>query len=573
MSDSAPSVSKTIAWLLAILLIGVVALYSWHNEKQAQNIADKDAEISKSTQLLSAKDQAIDQTKEAEQGLRAEIGTLSSRYDSEKKALEAELNAAGRAQQALRDDIEALKTQHAQTLVAEQEKAQQAYAVLQSQHDDAKQQIAVLGTDIENLNRSLSDAAAAREAQMAEAKSAHASQLAEAKSAHEAQTLQLEHELNEKVAFYRTALEGSDPERAAQIVSLELQSQTDRQALGESRQAMQAMQEKETNLNQQLAGAKQGIAERDQALADTQQRLEGLHTELTQSQSALSALQQQHDTAMAQAAEKLAATRKQLEAAEAEHAKTKTDAAAAKQEAERRISDLSAKLQAETAALLDLRQKHESRVAELQGSLDSTKQTLAEVEADLTSAKDAAVLAQQTHDQQIGEAQTRIDGLEENLDRTKRKAEQDLEASKREGEEAVAYVREVYTEFSKLGGRHTDRGMLLSLAEEELRFRISKADLPEGELPSLDWIAELLVTHPKLTARIEGHTDGKGREETNLELSQQRADAVKQALTDRGVPAERMASAGIGAARPIADNGTSWGRRLNRRVEVYVSEE
>ena len=57
--------------------------------------------------------------------------------------------------------------------------------------------------------------------------------------------------------------------------------------------------------------------------------------------------------------------------------------------------------------------------------------------------------------------------------------------------------------------------VLLSLAEAELQFRVAGATLPDGELPSLDWIANLLNEHRKLTARIEGHSDSSGREETN----------------------------------------------------------
>jgi outer membrane protein OmpA-like peptidoglycan-associated protein len=245
---------------------------------------------------------------------------------------------------------------------------------------------------------------------------------------------------------------------------------------------------------------------------------------------------------------------------------------AALEEAEGRISKLGGKLRAETAALVTLKQEHESEVAELSGSLNSTKRNLARVEAELKSAREAEARAQQAQEKQSTEARTEISGLEERLIQAQRKAEQDLEAAKLEGQEAVANVRKIYTEFSKLGGRYTDRGMLLTLAEEELHFQIGKADLPDGERPSLDWIAQLLVKHPQLAARIEGHTDSKGRKETNLKLSQQRADAVKQALVARGAPAERVLTEGVGAARPIADNATRAGRRENRRVEVYVLE-
>jgi len=561
MPASTPSAAKTIAWLLAILLIGVVTLYSWHNKNQAKTLAGKDVEIAHSAQLLTTKEQELGQAQAAEQKLRAQMDAINTRHEKEKQELADKLNAAGQANQALQEDIETLKTHNAQTLATEREKTNRAHTVLQGQLDAAEQQIANLSADIDQLKRSMADAAAD-----------HESHMAEKNSAHQAETKQLEHQLNEKIAFYRTALEGSDPERAAQMSSLKRQNQSDQQALGESRQRMQAMQEKETILNQQLASANQVIVERDRALSDATKRLGSLQSEVARTKSNLTTLQQRHDAAVTQAAEELSATRQQLQTAAADHAKTKTDATAFRQEAEGKISDLKGKLVTETAALAALQREHETKVSELSGAHEATKQVLAEVEAELGAAKDAAAQAQQRHARQIAEARATITGLEESLAQTQQKAEQDLEASRREGQEAVAYVRGVYTEFSKLGGQYTDRGMLLNLAEDELRFRIGKADLPEGERPSLDWITELLLKHPKLTALIEGHTDSKGREETNLELSRQRADAVKQALTDRGVPAERIVTEGAGDARPIADNATSSGRRENRRVEIYVIE-
>jgi outer membrane protein OmpA-like peptidoglycan-associated protein len=89
-------------------------------------------------------------------------------------------------------------------------------------------------------------------------------------------------------------------------------------------------------------------------------------------------------------------------------------------------------------------------------------------------------------------------------------------------------------------------------------------------MPSLDRIASLLKDYPGLTALIEGHTDNAGPDEINLELSKARADAVMQALTERGVAAERLTAEGAGEARPNAPNTTPAGRAQNRRVEVYV---
>jgi outer membrane protein OmpA-like peptidoglycan-associated protein len=90
-------------------------------------------------------------------------------------------------------------------------------------------------------------------------------------------------------------------------------------------------------------------------------------------------------------------------------------------------------------------------------------------------------------------------------------------------------------------------------------------------LPSLDKIAELMQKYPRLNARIEGHTDSSGLEETNLTLSEERAAAVMQALVDRGVDLNRVSSEGFGQSRPIASNETRFGRLKNRRVEIYVT--
>ncbi|NEX22591.1 OmpA family protein [Thiorhodococcus mannitoliphagus] len=131
-------------------------------------------------------------------------------------------------------------------------------------------------------------------------------------------------------------------------------------------------------------------------------------------------------------------------------------------------------------------------------------------------------------------------------------------------------MRELEAGFAALNGTYTDRGLLLRLAESELRFLPGQATLPAGDLQSLDRIADLMDKETKLSIRIEGHTDSVGSDELNLDLSQQRAQAVQQALTERGVAADRIKAEGIGSARPIATNATAEGRSKNRRVEVYI---
>ena len=72
---------------------------------------------------------------------------------------------------------------------------------------------------------------------------------------------------------------------------------------------------------------------------------------------------------------------------------------------------------------------------------------------------------------------------------------------------------------------------------------------------------------------LEGHADNVGAMETNQKLSEERAAAVGKALVERGVPEQRIRTAGFSSRRPVASNTTPDGRRLNRRVELVLLEE
>jgi outer membrane protein OmpA-like peptidoglycan-associated protein len=69
---------------------------------------------------------------------------------------------------------------------------------------------------------------------------------------------------------------------------------------------------------------------------------------------------------------------------------------------------------------------------------------------------------------------------------------------------------------------------------------------------------------------IEGHTDSRGSDSHNVDLSQRRAEAVRTYLVSRGYPSERIQAHGIGKGRPTTSNDTSEGRANNRRVEIIV---
>ncbi len=98
----------------------------------------------------------------------------------------------------------------------------------------------------------------------------------------------------------------------------------------------------------------------------------------------------------------------------------------------------------------------------------------------------------------------------------------------------------------------------------------SAAIRPESE-PALAEIARFLEANPDLSAYVVGHTDNRGSYEYNLRLSQQRAEAVVEALVARfGIARERLRPVGIGPVAPVASNASEEGRARNRRVELVA---
>jgi outer membrane protein OmpA-like peptidoglycan-associated protein len=96
--------------------------------------------------------------------------------------------------------------------------------------------------------------------------------------------------------------------------------------------------------------------------------------------------------------------------------------------------------------------------------------------------------------------------------------------------------------------------------------------LPESQ-EQLNNIAAVLEAYPDVNVKVGGYADNVGGAAANLQLSQRRADAVRQALIDRKVAASRIQSEGYGETHPLAPNSTEAGRALNRRIALRVTKK
>ncbi|WDP84520.1 MAG: OmpA family protein [Desulfobacter sp.] len=104
---------------------------------------------------------------------------------------------------------------------------------------------------------------------------------------------------------------------------------------------------------------------------------------------------------------------------------------------------------------------------------------------------------------------------------------------------------------------------------DHVLFDYDKSEIKPAAYPMLDDVVVILEKNPAMSVELQGHTDNVGTKEYNMALSLRRSNAVTQYLVDKGILRNRMATTGFGFTKPVALNGTDFGRSLNRRVEIH----
>ena len=127
------------------------------------------------------------------------------------------------------------------------------------------------------------------------------------------------------------------------------------------------------------------------------------------------------------------------------------------------------------------------------------------------------------------------------------------------------------SELSNLQMKQTDRGLELTL--KDVLFDFNKTELNAGGERLLDKLAAFINQSSNRQVLIEGFTDSLGTDNYNEQLSQKRAEVVKDYLIDKGVTPDRLAAKGYGERYPVASNTTEAGRQQNRRVQIIMLKD
>lgn len=259
---------------------------------------------------------------------------------------------------------------------------------------------------------------------------------------------------------------------------------------------------------------------------------------------------------------KIAADKK---AAEDREAKARADAVA---EAQRRLEAEQARKQAEAAQAEAVRMKQEAEKAAAEAARQKQ-------EAD--QARAAALAQQQAAEaeaQRAAKDKADAQAAAEQASRDRAAAQADAEKARQAAAQAEAEKAQLRQQLlaqlnSILQTRDSARGLIVNMSD--VLFDTGSYTLKPGAREKLAKISGIMLAHPGLTMQIEGHTDSVGGDDFNQQLSERRADSVRDFLAQNGVPASSITARGFGKTQPVASNDTVEGRQRNRRVELVVN--
>jgi outer membrane protein OmpA-like peptidoglycan-associated protein len=108
--------------------------------------------------------------------------------------------------------------------------------------------------------------------------------------------------------------------------------------------------------------------------------------------------------------------------------------------------------------------------------------------------------------------------------------------------------------------------------KDRVEFEVNKAKLLKASFAVIDQVVAVMAKNTDIAlVEVQGHTDNSGDAQKNLALSQQRADAVRDYMINKGkIDGGRLQAKGYGQEKPISENDSAEGKQKNRRVEFHI---
>jgi outer membrane protein OmpA-like peptidoglycan-associated protein len=259
-------------------------------------------------------------------------------------------------------------------------------------------------------------------------------------------------------------------------------------------------------------------------------------------------------------------------AAAAREAKARADAdAEAKRRAEAEKATTQAQADraaAEQAKAEALKMKQEAEAA----AQEAARQKAAAEKATAEAVAQQQLLAAETDKARQAAAQS--DSLRQQAETAKQQAERATQQAEKATQQAEYEKQELRARLlqqlnSILATRDSARGLVANMSD--VLFRSGSFELLPGARERLAKVSGIVLAYPTLHVAIEGYTDSIGSDDYNQQLSEHRAQAVRDYFVQQGINSAAVEAHGYGKTQPIASNDTTEGRQQNRRVELVLS--
>ena len=208
-------------------------------------------------------------------------------------------------------------------------------------------------------------------------------------------------------------------------------------------------------------------------------------------------------------------------------------------------------------------------VVRTQEQSQTSAQLASQAAANAQAAAQQRDLAKQ--DQSNSEAQAQLARQQAAAEQQKaNEATEQAEKYRQEREEGLAQLQQALGQIAET--RRTAMGLVMTLDSKSIRFDFDKANIKPEYRDILNRIAGILMTLKGYTIAVYGYTDDTGTQSYNLQLSQRRAEAVREFLVQTGISPTIVSTKGFGKSDPRVPGDSEQARAANRRVEIGIVE-